>query len=203
MPIQANQPISMTFEVEVPQGAAYTQPYWTRASEYHDAIYTLQRPEFRYMPFAPPEVQGVLTYRVDDVEFTLTRPAQTVSINRPWGEKRRLLSVAPAISLSVSPRIGVIPISESGAASGKTTFTATIEVLNNVKGEAAGTLSLKLPDGWRSSPESAAFRLHTRGCQQDLYFPCICCECRGGQRLHTPSRGYVQWRGIHDGLSGD
>ena len=31
VPIQANQPISITFEVEVPQDAAYTQPYWTRA----------------------------------------------------------------------------------------------------------------------------------------------------------------------------
>ena len=170
MPIQANAPISMTFEVEVPQDAAYTQPYWTRASEYHDAVYTLQRPEFRYMPFTPPEVHGVLTYRVDGVDFTLTRPAQTVSINRPWGERRRLLSVAPAISLSVSPRIGVIPISESAAADGKTTFTATVEVLNNVKGEAAGTLSLKLPDGWHPSPESATFAFTHEGASKTFTF---------------------------------
>ena len=109
----------LTFEVEVPQGAAYTQPYWTRASEYHDAVYTLERPEFRFLPFAPPDVHGVLTYRVEGVDFTLTRPAQTVSINRPWGERRRLLSVAPAISLSMSPRIGVVPISGSATAGGE------------------------------------------------------------------------------------
>ena len=103
MSIQTNQPVSITFEVEVPQNAPYTQPYWTRASEYHDAVYTLERPEFRFLPYTQPDVHGVVTYRVDGVDFTLTRPAQTVSINRPWGERRRLLTVAPAISLSMSP----------------------------------------------------------------------------------------------------
>ena len=170
IPIQPNEPISVTFEVEVPQNAAYTQPYWTRASEYHDAVYTLKQPESRFLSFAPPEVNGVVTYRVDGVDFTLTKPAQTVSINRPWGERRRLLMVAPAISLSVSPRIGVIPISESTMTGGETTFTATVEMLNNVKGEAGGTLSLQLPDGWQVSPENAPFDFTHEGASKTFAF---------------------------------
>ncbi len=170
LPMEPNTPVSMVFEVEVPQSASYTQPYWTRTSEYHDAVYTLERPEFRFLPFAPPEVHGVATYRVDGVDFTLTRPAQTVSINRPWGERRRLLSVAPAISLSMSPSIGVVPISGSATAGGKTTFTATVEVLNNVKGEAEGTLSLVLPDGWHASPESASFDFTHEGASKTFTF---------------------------------
>ncbi len=169
-PIQTNKPISVMFEVEVARDADYTQPYWTRASEYHDAVYTLKRPEFRFLPFAPPEVNGVVTYRIDGVDFTLTQPAQTVSINRPWGERRRLLTVAPAISVSVSPHIGVIPISEPDVAGGGTTFTATVEMLNNVKGEAEGTLSLKLPDGWRSSPENAPFAFTHEGASKTFSF---------------------------------
>lgn len=170
IPIQKNEPISIAFEVQVPQNADYTQPYWTRGSEYHDAVYTLKRPEFRFLPFASPEVNGVVTYRVDGVDFTLTQPAQTVSINRPWGERRRLLTVAPAISLSVSPHIGVIPISEPDVASGETTFTATVEMLNNVKGVAEGTLSLKLPEGWRSSPENAPFAFTHEGASKTFAF---------------------------------
>ena len=170
IPIQTNKPISIVFEVQVVQNADYTQPYWTRASEYHDAVYTLKRPEFRFLPFAAPEVKGVVTYRVEGVDFTVTQPAQTISINRPWGERRRLLSVAPAISLSVSPHIGVIPISEPDVASEGTTFTATIEMLNNVKGEAEGTLSLKLPDGWQSSPENAPFAFTHEGASKTFAF---------------------------------
>ena len=169
-PIKPNEPISIVLEVQVPQNAEYTQPYWSRASEYHDAVYTLKYPEFRFLPYASPEVNGVVTYRVDGVDFTLTQPAQTVSINRPWGERRRLLTVAPAISLSVSPHIGVIPISEPDVASGETTFTATIEMLNNVKGEAEGILSLKVPDGWRSSPEIAPFAFTHEGAIKTFSF---------------------------------
>ena len=167
--IQTNEPVSITFEVEVPQDAAYTQPYWTRASEYHDSVYTLKHPEYRFLPFAPPDVQGVITYRVDGVDFTLTQPAQTRTINRPWGEKRRLLTVAPAISLSISPRIGVIPIS-SITPGEKTTFITTVEMLNNVKGESEGTLSLKLPNGWRASPENASFAFTHEGASKTFTF---------------------------------
>ena len=168
--IQTNQPVSITYEVEVPQDAAYTQPYWTRASEYHDAVYTLKHPEFRFLPAAPPDVHGVITYRVDGVDFTLTQPAQTRSINRPWGEKRRLLTVAPAISLSLAPRIGVIPISESTITDGKTTFITTVEMLNNVKGESEGTLSLKLPDAWHASPEDVPFAFTHEGASKTFTF---------------------------------
>ena len=168
--MQTNEPVSITFEVEVPQNAAYTQPYWTRESEYHDAVYTLKHPEYRFLPAAPPDVHGVVTYRVDGVDFTLTQPAKTRSINRPWGEKRRLLTVAPAISLSVSPHIGVIPISGSTTADKQTTFTATVEMLNNVKGEAEGTLALQLPDGWQASPENTPFAFTHEGASKTFVF---------------------------------
>ena len=165
--IQTNEPLSITFEVEVPQNAAYTQPYWTRESEYHDAVYTLKQPEYRFLPAAPPDVHGVVTYRVDGMDFTLKHPAQTVSINRPWGEKRRLLTVAPAISLSVSPHIGVIPISESATA---TTFTVTVEMLNNIQGEAEGKLALAFPEDWSVSPEWAAFAFTHAGASKTFTF---------------------------------
>ena len=170
-PIQPNEPIAVTFEVEVAPDADYTEPYWTRVSEYHDAVYTLKRPEFRFLPFAAPDVSGVVTYRVNGVDFSVTRPAQTVSINRPWGEKRRLLAVAPAISLSISPRIGVIPIPESDAAAGAVPqLTATVEVLNNVKGQAEGMLSLELPEGWQASPETAPFAFTHEGASKTFAF---------------------------------
>ncbi len=169
-PIETNKPVSIVFGVEVPQNTAYTQPYWSRASEYHDAVYTLNHPESRFLPFTPPEVHGVVTYGMDGVNFTVTQPAQTRSINRPWGERRRLLTVAPAISLSVSPHIGVIPISESTMTRGKTTFIATVEMLNNVKGESEGTLSLKLPAGWQASPENAPFAFTHEGASKTFTF---------------------------------
>ena len=165
--VEMNKPVSIAFEVEVPQNAVYTQPYWSRASEYHDTVYTLNHLESRFLPFTPPEVHGVVTYRLDGVDFTVTQPAQTRSINRPWGEKRRLLTVAPAISLSMLPRIGVIPISESATA---TTFTVTVEMLNNIQGEAEGKLALAFPEDWSVSPEWAAFAFTHAGASKTFTF---------------------------------
>ncbi len=168
MSLPQNEVVSVRFEVEVPQDAAYTRPYWTRASEYHDAVYTLENPEFRFLPFAPPEVYGVLTYRVDGVAFELWQPAQTVSIDRPWGEKRRLLTVAPAISVSVSPRIGVMPADISG--NSPLQIPVEVEVLNNVKGEAEGVVTLKLPAGWSAEPASMPFAFTHEGASQTFTF---------------------------------
>ena len=176
--VKQNEPASIQFEVEVPQNAdAYTQPYWTRDSEYHDAVYTLENPEFRFLPFAPPEVYGALTYRVEGVEFELRQPAQTVSIDRPWGEKRRLLTVAPAISVSVSPRIGVIPAGgnrnpslQENVDGNLAQIPVAVELLNNVKGAAEGVVTLKLPEGWRAEPASAPFAFTHEGASQTVAF---------------------------------
>ena len=186
--VKQNEPVSIQFEVEVPQDAAYTHPYWTRASEYHDAVYTLENPEFRFLPFAPPEVHGVLTYRVDGVVLTLAQPAQTVSIARPWGEKRRLLTVAPAISVSVSPRIGVIPAGgdrnpslQEDADGNPAQIPVAVELLNNVKGAAEGVVTLKLPEGWSAEPESAPFALTHEGASQLLMFHISTKEIEAGK----------------------
>ena len=176
--VKQNEPASIQFEVEVPQDSdAYTQPYWTRASEYHDAVYTLENPEFRFLPFAPPEVYGALTYRVEGVEFELWQPAQTVSIDKPWGEKRRLLTVAPAISVSVSPRIGVIPAGgdrnpslQEDAHGNLAQIPVAVELLNNVKGAAEGVVTLKLPEGWSAEPASAPFAFTHEGASQTVAF---------------------------------
>jgi hypothetical protein len=38
------------------------------------------------LPFAPPEVVGSFPYRVDGVGFWLHQPAQTIFVDRPWGD---------------------------------------------------------------------------------------------------------------------
>ena len=98
------------FEAKVPDNAAYTRPYWSRANEWRDHIYQINKPQFLHLPFAPPEIFGVFSYEVEGVRFLLSRPVQTVYIDRPWGEQRRLLTVAPAINIAIAPHVGVVPI---------------------------------------------------------------------------------------------
>jgi len=156
-PIQ-NEQFLNGFEIEVPGNAEYTRPYFSRDNELRDHIYRINRPEYLNRPFAPPDVAGVFNYEVDGVRFTLTAPAQTIYIDRPWGEQRRLLTVAPAISIGLSPRIGVVPVGAAQAA-----FSVSVRVANNVKGRAAGKVRLKLPQGWTAMPAEAQFSFTHEG----------------------------------------
>jgi hypothetical protein len=60
------------------------------------------------------------------------------------------LIMGPAIAVSVAPAAGAVPL-------GGKSFAFTCTVHSNVKGSAEGSVRLRLPEHWRSSPESAAF----------------------------------------------
>ncbi len=157
-PLGYNQRAFTQFEVKVPADAEYTRPYWSRAHELRDHIYQINKPEYLNRPWAPPEVLGEFSYQVNGVAFTLRRPAQTTFIDRPWGEQRRLLTVAPAVGVALMPRVGVVSI-----AAANTTFNASVKVLNNVKGNATGKVRLKLPAGWTATPAEAPFSFSHEG----------------------------------------
>lgn len=153
-----NSTLKAQFEIKVPDNAEYTRLYWSRANELREHIYTINNPEYLGLPFAPPDLVGWFNYEVDSVRFHLTQPAQTVYIDRPWGEQRRLLTVAPAMSVALAPRVGVVPI-----AAANSTFNASVKVMNNVKGNATGQVRLQLPAGWTATPAAAPFSFTHEG----------------------------------------
>jgi LmbE family N-acetylglucosaminyl deacetylase len=153
------------FEAKVPDNAEYTRPHWSRANEWRDHIYQINTPQYLHLPFAPPEIFGVFSYEVEGVQFLLSRPVQTVSIDRPWGEQRRLLTVAPAINIAIAPRVGVVPI-----AAVPTAVTVAVTVSNNVKGDAAGKVKLRLPDGWTATPAEHHFTFTHEGEARNFSF---------------------------------
>ena len=66
------------------------------------------------------------------------------------------LAVAPAIGVAISPRAGIVPLDSR-------TFPVTAVVHSNVKGPANGSVQLRLPQGWKSDPPSAAFATKSDG----------------------------------------
>jgi LmbE family N-acetylglucosaminyl deacetylase len=163
--LSSNDRIRAQFELKVPDNAEYTRPYWSRASELRDHIYKIDKHKYLNLPFPPPDVMGVLNYEVDGVRFTLTQPAQTVYIDRPWGEQRRLLTVAPALSVAISPRVGVVPVAAEQA-----NYTLRVNVMNNVKGSATGKVRLRLPQGWTATPQEAPLNFTHEGEAQNFIF---------------------------------
>jgi len=160
-----NSTLRAQFEAQVPDNAEYTRPYWSRANEWRDHIYQIHKPQYLHLPFAPPELFGIFSYEVEGVRFLLSRPVQTVSMARPWGEQRRVLTVAPAINVAITPRVGVVPI-----ATAPTSVTVAVNVSNNVKGDATGKVQLRLPDGWTATPAEHTFTFTHEGEARDFFF---------------------------------
>jgi LmbE family N-acetylglucosaminyl deacetylase len=156
-----NEIISHKFHFQVPDREKYTRPYWSRASELRDHVYQIDpigTTLFRQSPFGPPESAGFVTYRINGINFGLACSAMTTFIQPPFGEQRRLISVVPAINISISPRVGVAPIGD-----GQTSFNVSVIVSNNVKGGEAGKVKLKLPAGWSSTPPDQDFKFTREG----------------------------------------
>ena len=160
-----NSTLRAQFEAKVPDNAAYTRPYWSRGNEWRDHVYQINTPQYLHLPFAPPELLGVFSYEVDGVRFVLSRPVQTVYMDRPWGEQRRLLTVAPALNIAMTSRVGIVPI-----AAAPTSVTVSVTVSNNVKGEAAGKVKLRLPDGWTATPAEHNFTFTHAGEARNFSF---------------------------------
>jgi LmbE family N-acetylglucosaminyl deacetylase len=153
------------FEAKVPDNAAYTRQHWSHATAWRDHIYQINTPQDLHRPFAPPELVGVFSYEVDGVRFVLSRPVQTVSMAHPWGEQRRVLTVAPALNIAIAPRVGIVPITAV-----PTAITAAVTVVNNVKGAVAGTVTLRLPEGWTATPAEHPFTFTHEGEARDFSF---------------------------------
>jgi LmbE family N-acetylglucosaminyl deacetylase len=152
-----NLPQRHDFRVQVPDDAPPTRPYWSRDSELRDFVYRIDRPERLHEPFAEPELQGVYRYSIEGETFEYRQPARTSFVRAPYGEQRRLVTVAPALNVSMAPRVGVaLP-----GATGRTEVTVTIS--HNRKEETTGQVRLSVPAGWRTEPASQPYTFRHEG----------------------------------------
>ena len=150
------------FDVTVPADAALTRPYFTRPDE-EQPYYDLTDPRYRNLPLAPYPLALRAKLSYHGVPFELAQDVQTSERVPGIGMLLNPLLVGPAISVSVSPTAGAVPIESKSFA-----FTCTVH--SNVKGPAQGTLRLKLPPAWQSKPVDAPFSFSRDGEDQTLVF---------------------------------
>ncbi len=148
-PLSVNEKLEASYEVKVATDAKLSRPYWVRNPEVDR--FDLIEPELVGLPFTPPAVKSRLTLRSHDVEWTLDEPVQ-YRYEGPWvgTEKQKRISVLPAISLNLSPRVLVYP-------TGASNRSRTVSVNVTYKGSDAveASLRLEVPEGWNVKPSEA------------------------------------------------
>jgi hypothetical protein len=99
----------------------------------------------------------------EGASIQVSQVVQTVHRVTGPGIELQPLVVGPAISVSISPKAGILPV--TGAK-----FELTARVHSNVKGPAAGVLALQVPPGWSTTPPQAKFELAKDGEEQHVAF---------------------------------
>lgn len=160
--IEGGKDANWRYSVTVPEDAELTRPYYSRPSE-EQPYYDVKDARYRNLPVAPYPLSVRGRMEFDGVPFEVAEVVQTTERIPGLGMMQNPLLVGPAISVTVSPAAGAVPMATKSFE-----FTATVH--SNVKGPAEGTLKLKLPAGWKSTPEDAQFRLARDGEDQTIGF---------------------------------
>jgi LmbE family N-acetylglucosaminyl deacetylase len=137
--------------------AINSRPSFTRPSIQESRYAVADRTQFgRAVASATP--QSTVRYKVGDIEVPISTIARRREAKAPYGYVMRELRVVPTVSLSVAPTAAVVPL-----ATARKQVGITVDVLNNRDTGSAGSLTLRLPQGWKSEPAQAPFAFARAG----------------------------------------
>ena len=158
--LKGNQSADLRFSVHVSPNAGYTRPYFTRP-DIEQPYYDIQDARYLNLPVAPYPVSARLRFTFDGAPLEISQVVQSVKRVTGPGTVIEPLIVGPAISVSIAPQAGIVPLSSKS-------FDLTVTIHSNVKGPASGTVRLDLPAGWKAPSES--FSTAKDGDDQTLNF---------------------------------
>jgi LmbE family N-acetylglucosaminyl deacetylase len=170
------------FSVAAPADAAITRPYFTRPND-EQPYYDLADPRYRDLSLAPYPLAVNATVSYRGAPLRLSEVVQAMQRVQGEGVVPQPLIVAPAISVEIAPAAGAVPL-------GAKQFEFACTVHSNVKGPAKGVLRLKLPQGWRSTPDSADFAMQRDGEDQTMTFTVLPGAIEAGERRITAVAEY-------------
>jgi LmbE family N-acetylglucosaminyl deacetylase len=148
------------YSLKVPEDAEPTQPFFTRPS-IEQPYYDISRPEWRERSFAPYPLAAWAEFTFDGVPIRVGQVVQTLQRATGHGGYYEPLVVTPAIGVSVDPEARILPL-DGG--------TLPVKVTVHTQAAAEGTVTLKLPDGWRVEPSEAQFKRTGAGDTEPILF---------------------------------
>ncbi len=148
--------------MQIPENAEFTRPYFTRP-DIEQPYYDIRDQRFLNQPLPPYPLAAWAEFDYDGAPIRIAQYVQTVQRITGEGSVLQPLVVAPAISVAIAPRAGIVPLKEES-------FPVTTVVHSNVKGPAKGAIRLELPQGWKSEPSTAEFSTSDDGQDQSVTF---------------------------------
>ncbi len=168
----------------VAASAPVTRPFFERPN-IEQPYYELSNPELRDAPVTPYPFVAEVRLRYDGVPVELR---SVVGDGSPS-------MVVPAVSVEVSPEVGLVPLSEK-------TLTVTATVRNEQTVAAKGAVRLELPAGWKAVPESGGFDLKEQGAEAKTVFTVTPAGLAAGREYKIAAVAEAGGKAVSRGLPG-
>lgn len=157
--------LNTRFRVTASESIPYTKPYFRRP-DIEQPYYDILEPKYLGRPTAPYPLAAWADVIYRGVTLKIGQVVQTMQRANGLGVVYEPLTVAPAISVELPDRAGIMPL-------GSKSFPLWVTIHSNVKGPANGSVELDLPSGWRSDPRSREFHTVKDGEDQSVDFQVI------------------------------
>lgn len=160
--LDRNKSASQRFKVTVPKNAGFTKPYFSRPN-IEQPYYNINDPKSMNEPTSPYPLSAQLDLAYEGEQLSTAQVVQVVHKETGPGTVYEPLTVGPAISVTISPKAGIVPL-------GGSNFNLKVDLHSNVKGDAKGTVKLDVPAGWKTTPAEAPFDMAKDGEEQHVVF---------------------------------
>jgi LmbE family N-acetylglucosaminyl deacetylase len=161
--LASGQRLDQKYKVKVAPTADFTQPYWLRQPRRGDR-FVWPDVAAGSLPMDAVLLKTRVETDYEGISLVMTKPAEFRRVDRMFGEQRTAVKVVPALSVSVSPEIAVVPLKGTR----KKEFTVNVE--NQNPAAVSGEVSLVLPAGWTGSPATLPVSLTQQGEKASLQF---------------------------------
>ncbi|MBB6098426.1 LmbE family N-acetylglucosaminyl deacetylase [Deinobacterium chartae] len=192
-PVEQGKAASGELKVTLPADANLTRPYWRRPDAFSGRV-QVERPECVTLPHCPPDATAHARVRIGGVELDLEAPLAFVWSDAKFGERSRLLTVTPKLSVSAAPELKILPLgSERNVA-------VQVRVSSHSASPVAGKLSLQLPQGWTSAQGTQDFRLERENDSRLITFTAVAPEGLQAGRYAISAVAEVDGRRYTEGM---
>jgi len=151
----------ISFAVKIGKDQPLTQPFWLAEKKMSKGMYRVDNQELIGLPEKPADLQAEFSFIIDNQLFNFTTPVIYKYTDEIRGELYRSFEIRPEISANISDKVFVFADNQ----------TKDVEItLKSAKSNVSGSVSLALPNGWKSVPVSIDFNLANKYQEQKVIF---------------------------------
>jgi LmbE family N-acetylglucosaminyl deacetylase len=164
VPLENNKPVKTDITLELPDAAFRTQPYWL-AQPPSRGLYTVTQQELVGRPDNPIEIP--IRVSLDDPSMNtliFTVPAVFRWTDPVQGEQVREVDALPPVDIGMGSNVYVFPDAKPRP------VTVSIRSFGGADSRLDATVSLALPQGWKSEPATVPLTFTGKGAEGSAMF---------------------------------